>query len=65
MISDSKVTESLSIPPNGKCIYYMNFVFQDASGGRHSLFVSMDFSTPSSCQNAIPVIPYEVLNGGA
>jgi RHS repeat-associated protein len=64
MISDSKVTESLSISPNGKCIYYMNFVFQDASGGRHSLFVSMDFSTPSSCQNAIPVIPYEVLNGG-
>jgi len=64
MISDSLITESLSYPPRGKCLYYMNFLFQDPSGGRHSLFVSMDLSTPASCANAIPNVPEQVLNGG-
>jgi len=63
MISDSYISEGVSYPPRGKCNYYSNFVFQDATGGRHPLFVSF-IASPTNCQNGIPIIPVQVLSGG-
>lgn len=56
----------VSVPalPHGYCAYYDDYVFQDATGGRHSLGIS-DINTPTQCQSvANGPDPIQVLSGG-
>ena len=58
------VKESLIGGHGGTCVYTSNFVFQDETGGRHSLYLSVDSSTPYNCGFAWPIIPVQQTTGG-
>ena len=59
-----QVTESLGGGHHGLCVYDADFVFQDETGGRHSLYLSIDESPLSSCQWATPILPVQKLTAG-
>ena len=68
MITNQEVFEKV-LPgyggPGTRCIFYTNYVFEDSTGARHSLYVSnaSDISQ-TVCQGATPVVPQAVPNGG-
>ena len=64
MVSNTRVTEALAGGFHGTCTYDSNYVFQDATGGRHSLYLSIDVNTPLTCQNGTPIIPIQVFTAG-
>jgi RHS repeat-associated protein len=49
--------------PATRCVWDNDFVFQDETGGRHSLYLAID-KNPSVCQHATPRIPIQVYSGG-
>jgi RHS repeat-associated protein len=50
--------------PATRCTFYTNYVFQDATGGRHSLYLSPVPSPQPSCDYAVPIVPVATLSGG-
>jgi len=60
LLSDVGVLKQAN-PPH-ICSYFKDYVFQDATGGRHSLKIA-DVTTPSTCTSVVPT-PAQVLNGG-
>jgi len=66
MISNGQFMESLVAGhggPASRCTYDDMFVMQDATGGRHSLALSL-LETPLQCPYATPKIPVKKLSGG-
>jgi len=61
MLSNQMVT--VPSVPHGNCVYYQDYVFQDATGGRHSLLLS-DIAVPSLCQSVQGNSPIQVNIGG-
>ena len=51
MLSNGNVLKQVN-PPHW-CSYFKDYVFQDATGGRHSLKIA-DIATPSSCTSVVP-----------
>ncbi len=66
MLSNLKVSETTPGygGPTTRCIYYSNYIFGDATAGRHSLYLAVINSTPPTCDFAVPVVPIEQLSGG-
>jgi RHS repeat-associated protein len=50
--------------PGSRCTYYTDYVFQDATGGRHSFYLALILSAPPTCDYAVPVVPVQQLSGG-
>ena len=66
MLSNLKFTETTPGygTPATRCVYYTNYIFRDATGGRHSLYLAVISSPPPTCDFAFPVVPIEHLSGG-
>src|SRR5207248_11271730 len=47
--------------PATRCTYYTDYGFQDAAGGRHSLYISMVTSPQPSCAFADSIVPVQPL----
>jgi RHS repeat-associated protein len=66
MLSHQRIKEPL-LPGHGgpaaRCVYDDFVVMQDATGGRHSLYVAID-ETPQQCPYGTPRVPTQVLSGG-
>ena len=64
MLSNVRVAVPLQPPPK-ECFYWMDYEFQDATGGRHSLGVAWvdGNSQTNPCLGASP-LPVQALNGG-
>lgn len=66
MLSEVLVQES-TITGNGQCSYYNDFVFQDETGGRHSLYLTAVNAPPppanNPCLMATPIRPTQKLSG--
>ena len=64
MLSNDRVTVSLTPPPK-ECFYWMDYIFQDATGGRHSLGLAYVYgnSQTNPCAGASP-LPSQVLVAG-
>ncbi len=60
MISNLQVTEPAG---RGRCTYYSNYVFQDETGGRHPLYLSIDAAS-APCAQATPIVPVQRFSGG-
>src|SRR6266478_6254567 len=60
MISELQVTEPAG---QGRCTYYSNYVFQDETGGRHPLYLSIDAAS-APCAQATPIVPVQKFSGG-
>jgi len=58
----SNVNVVIQVNPPHVCSYFKDYVFQDATGGRHSLKIA-DIATPGPCGNVVPT-PKQVVNGG-
>src|ERR1700728_947538 len=65
MLSNVRVTASIGGQPPKECFYWMDYVFQDATGGRHSLGVAYVYgnSEMNPCAGAEPS-PSQKLTGG-
>jgi len=66
MLSNGQFSESLVAGhggPASRCVYDDYFVFQDATGGRHSLYLSL-LETPLQCPYATPRVPAARLSAG-
>ncbi len=63
MLSNVKVPVPLQPPPK-ECFYWMDYVFQDASGGRHSLGLAWVYGNGNNPCAGAENLPSQVLNGG-